>query len=317
MQSPPVLASLASMASYLQRPPSPSPIPKSHEQSISFSSQASVISASESKQSDINALDNRTVGLIHHQYLDTLDLVVNSELHMLICNICQTAILPVEINAHIMTKHQDRQQALLAVDKHRLEQAIVETGVINTLPVLQGPRAAVEGLSIHDAIACDYCHIVFTSQKKMQIHHAKFHSSIPTPHAWRTCKAQHLKNGGPGTLRSYWEVMMNRDEQENDPIQVLIRSVIEEIEPTLQVLQLPQDDREISPWLLTTRWHEHIAGLQPSHLCNFISLPKDNEEDMPKLRENVKAYFEEALELLSTTDELILKRLNSPDPLKQ
>jgi len=223
MQSPPVLASLASMASYLQRPPSPSPISKSHKRSISFSSQAStVISASESKQSDINALDNRTVGLIHHQYLDTLDLVVNSELHMLICNICQTAILPVEINAHIMTKHQDRQQALLAVDKHRLEQAIVETGVINTLPVLQGPRAAVKGLSIHDAIACDYCHIVFTSQKKMQIHHAKFHSSIPTPHAWRTCKAQHLKNGGPGTLRSYWEVMMNRDEQENDPIQVLI-----------------------------------------------------------------------------------------------
>jgi hypothetical protein len=154
------------------------------------------------------------------------------------------------------------------------------------------------------------------------------HSDIQMPHTWRVCKAQRFKKGGEGIVKSFWEVTNSGIEEEKEEgeeeekgekesIQALIQSIMKEIEPTLQVLQIPQDNREISPWLLTTRWHEHIAGLESSHLCKLVCLPKDNEADMPKLKENVKAYFEEALELLPTTDELILKRLNSPDPVKQ
>jgi hypothetical protein len=173
-------------------------------------------------------------------------------------------------------------------------------------------------------MVCEYCNAVFISKKWIKTHHITAHSGIQIPHTWRTCKAQHLKNGGPGALRSFWEVTNNEIEEEKEEeeeekrekesIQALIQSMMKEIEPTLQVLQIPQDNCQISPWLLTTQWHEHIAGLEPSHLCKLVCLPKDNEADMPKLRENIKAYFEEALELLPTIDELILKRLNSPDP---
>jgi hypothetical protein len=49
----------------------------------------------------------------------------------------------------------------------------------------------------------------------------------------------------------------------------------------------------------------------------MVAIPKnDNGEDLVKLTEAVEVYFQGALDLLPTTDELTLKRLNSPDPIK-
>ncbi|KAG2128928.1 uncharacterized protein EDB93DRAFT_1256471 [Suillus bovinus] len=38
---------------------------------------------------------------------------------------------------------------------------------------------------------------------------------------------------------------------------------------------------------------------------------------MPNIARKVEAYFDSALKLLEVTDELVLQRLNSPDPLKE
>ncbi|KAI5980650.1 hypothetical protein EDC04DRAFT_2522496, partial [Pisolithus marmoratus] len=93
-------------------------------------------------------------------------------------------------------------------------------------------------------------------------------------------------------------------------------SLLKELEPTLQVIQTPLDGRMVSPWLLTTRWHEHMAGKDIKKLCSLVALPKNNDGDIPGLRDAVEAYYEEALSLLDRTGELVLQRLNSPDPMK-
>ncbi|KAG1848267.1 hypothetical protein F4604DRAFT_1502194, partial [Suillus subluteus] len=80
---------------------------------------------------------------------------------------------------------------------------------------------------------------------------------------------------------------------------------------------VPQDDRMVSPWLLTTRWHEHTCGHVTEHLRDMVAIPKDDDdEDLLKLKEAVGVYFQDALDLLPTTDEITLQRLNSPDPIK-
>ncbi|KAI6158487.1 hypothetical protein EDD17DRAFT_1488651 [Pisolithus thermaeus] len=98
--------------------------------------------------------------------------------------------------------------------------------------------------------------------------------------------------------------------------QSLVDSLLKELEPTLQVVQVPLDGRMVSPWLLTTRWHEHMAGKDIKQLCSLVALPKNNDADIPGLRDAVEAYYEEALSLLDRTGELVLQRLNSPDPTK-
>jgi hypothetical protein len=75
------------------------------------------------------------------------------------------------------------------------------------------------------------------------------------------------------------------------------------------------DHRSISPWLLTTRWHEHIEGYQIKELIDLIAFPNENE--FPGLKTAVIRYFQAATNLLPSLSELTLQILNSEDPIKQ
>jgi hypothetical protein len=75
------------------------------------------------------------------------------------------------------------------------------------------------------------------------------------------------------------------------------------------------DHRSISPWLLTTRWHQHIEGYQINELINLIAFPNQNE--FPGLKTVVIRYFQDATNLLTSLSELTLQILNSEDPIKQ
>ncbi|KIN94793.1 hypothetical protein M404DRAFT_34732 [Pisolithus tinctorius Marx 270] len=138
----------------------------------------------------------------------------------------------------------------------------------------------------------------------------------PRPRNWRACKVQQLKQG-TGDLQALWEVE-DHAERPSQPSgqQALVDSLLKELEPTLEVVQTPLDGRMVSPWLLTTQWHENIAGKNVKLLRSWVSLPKDNDGDVPGLKLAVQAYYRKALSLLDHTHELVLKRLHSPDPTK-
>ncbi|KAG2134990.1 hypothetical protein BD769DRAFT_1352930 [Suillus cothurnatus] len=91
--------------------------------------------------------------------------------------------------------------------------------------------------------------------------------------------------------------------------------VLNKISDELVVPQIPQDDRMISPWLRTTRWHENIGSHPTEALRRMVAMPEDGE-GLEKLKRSVEVYFEKALALIATADELTLQRLNSPDPVK-
>ncbi|KAI6045949.1 hypothetical protein EDC04DRAFT_2598514 [Pisolithus marmoratus] len=129
------------------------------------------------------------------------------------------------------------------------------------------------------------------------------------------CKIQQL-GPGPGHVQSFWEVESIQDGSGPTLHQALVESLLKELEPTLQVIQTPLDGHMVSPWLLTTQWHEHMAGKDIKTLCSLVTLPKNNDGDIPGLRDAVEAYYEEALTLLDRTGELVLQRLNSPDTMK-
>lgn len=90
-----------------------------------------------------------------------------------------------------------------------------------------------------------------------------------------------------------------------------------EMADVIRVEQVPQEKRMVSPWLLTTKWHEHVAGHDVATLRKLVEFPKVDDPIMPKIAHGVETYFDGALRLLEVTDELILQRLNSPDPLKE
>ncbi|KAG2037030.1 hypothetical protein BDR03DRAFT_1011159 [Suillus americanus] len=98
--------------------------------------------------------------------------------------------------------------------------------------------------------------------------------------------------------------------------QVILNN-LNKIGEELAVPTVPQDDCIVSPWLPTTRWHEHTCGHLTGHFHDMVVIPKDDDdEDLLKLKDAVKVYFQDALDLLPTTDEITLQRLNSSDPIK-
>ncbi|KAI6009128.1 hypothetical protein EDC04DRAFT_2964128 [Pisolithus marmoratus] len=209
---------------------------------------------------------SHTIGLLHHTYLDSLNLAVNAEFHFLTCQICQAALAPGEVKHHLTKMHGTQSR----YDNHQFKLAISALKVATELPShITGPRPMVQQL-----------------------------------------------RKGAGDTQALWEVEIAQDEGRSTLHQSLVDSLLKELEPTLQVIQTPLDGRMVSPWLLTTRWHEHMAGKDIKKLCSLVALPKNNDGDIPGLRDAVEAYYEKALSLLDKTGELVLQRLNSPDPMK-
>jgi hypothetical protein len=98
----------------------------------------------------------------------------------------------------------------------------------------------------------------------------------------------------------------------------LVESLLQELKDELHVPQIILDERLVTPWLMTTRWHKYVSSSfwDVESLRRMVAIPKDNDDLIPGLRSAVNRYFQETLDLLESTDELVLQRLNSPDPIK-
>ncbi|KAI5980514.1 hypothetical protein EDD15DRAFT_2188573, partial [Pisolithus albus] len=108
------------------------------------------------------------------------------------------------------------------------------------------------------------------------------------------------------------------DSREN----ALVDQLLKELDQQLKTVQVPTDGRLITPWLLTTRWNEWAKWYKKptEELRALVSLPQPSlpaEENYSELYDSIRSYFEEAAMLIDTTDELVLQRLNSPDPAKE
>lgn len=77
------------------------------------------------------------------------------------------------------------------------------------------------------------------------------------------------------------------------------------------------NSRLISPFLLRSHWHKLVQPYteQISQLCDLVAMPKDDE--FPELQGHIHTYFDRATRLLDHTEDLVLQRVNSPDPDKE
>ncbi|KAI6038203.1 hypothetical protein EDC04DRAFT_2604195 [Pisolithus marmoratus] len=216
-------------------------------------------------------------GLLHNSYLDSLNLAVNAEFDFLTCQICQTALGVDDVKQHLAKMHGT--QSRYKDDQFKLAISALEV-VLQPPPHITGPR----------------------SGERLQKHHARQHPNIPKPTSWQPCKIQQL-GPGPGHVQSFWEVESIQDDSGPTLHQSLVDSLLKELEPTLQVVQTPLDGRM-------------VAGKDIKQLCSLVALPKNDDGDIPGLKDIVEAYYEEAIPLLDRTGELVLQRLNSPDPTK-
>ncbi|KAI5989839.1 hypothetical protein EDC04DRAFT_2912119 [Pisolithus marmoratus] len=253
-----------------------------------------------------------------HPYLDSLNLVVNAELSFLTCQLCKEGVAPTAGQAHLVNKHAE---LLPTFDQECFDSILAQLHVAASLPNLASPRSIVHGLMVFDAIACKFCTFIYTKQKNMREHHMKKHPDMPIPQHWRSCKAQCIKPEGAGTVHQLWEVTTQARAGEDSRERALADKLLGELEEQLKMVQVPKDNQLVSPWLLTMCWHEWAQWLRKptEELCAMVALPRPSlpkEEHYKTLVETIELYFEEAVMMIDSTDELVLQQFNSPDPVK-
>jgi hypothetical protein len=99
------------------------------------------------------------------------------------------------------------------------------------------------------------------------------------------------------------------------PLAAMIAKLEAETDSLVEGEASSPNSRMISPWMLTTRWHEHIQGFEVAELKSLIALPK--EPALQGLHALMRRYMEKATDLLQSTSELALQRLNTADPAKE
>ncbi|KAF8124465.1 hypothetical protein EV363DRAFT_1178010, partial [Boletus edulis] len=257
-----------------------------------------------------------TTPLIFHPFLANHDIAVNAEFRILICRPCQEAIPANEAVAHLQNKHVHLASTF---KKNRFEQVAQELGLVSQLPNnMVGPRTPVHGLPVYNCLRCPHCSYISQHIKVLQIHYQSKHKELVPVIQWPSCKAQCWKRKGKGKLRAFWEVILTEQDTPAGSNEPLLAQLARELEEELLTVHVSKDRRLISPWLLTTGWHTFVESLNIpiEHACRLVALPPSHKREVEALSAAAEIYFQEAISLIDSTDELILKRLNSPDPTK-
>lgn len=242
-------------------------------------------------------------------YLDSFGLVINDVIHSICCIDCQTAILPHKVRRHLWRIHN----LALDVNEAQWSEICDKLDVAEGFPQFHGPIEALKHIKVVNGIACASCSKCLAGVRQMRSHHTLAHSDISMPTAWREITMQRLTQHGDTpnfnvtTIKDLPVQSFDMDEQllakaHNDLI----------VNPHDCKDATTPDERMVSPWHLTTGWHHHVRDFDPSELQTLVENPKAIE--FPGLAEAVRSYMSHASDLLDVTDELVLERLNTPNP---
>jgi hypothetical protein len=219
-------------------------------------------------------------------------------------------LAPKHVASHVRKTHECHH---IYIDAGRLQNVCTELGALDELPAVEGDEHQPQfaGLAIYDGIACRHCDYVCISQATMGKHHLAKHRTMGSVTSWPRVKVQQLDKQAHKTFFQVtpWDQM---DVVSDDVYLENLKELMEMAER--EYADGEQDARQISPWLLSTRWHEHIEGYDTKELMDLAKVP--SKDEFPGLHAGLEHLFALALEAVDELPELVLQKLNTPDAAK-
>jgi hypothetical protein len=249
--------------------------------------------------------------VLRHPYLEGLGLVVDPALSCLCCESCKVALVPRYVGAHV---HKTHGCTHVSINNDLLAEACQRLGAASELPYMfgLGIKQQYAGLAVYDGIGCTHCQYCCLSRENMRKHFQRCHPEHRLGTFWPHVTVQQLdKQRNNAFFRvEPW------DKSESMPDDIYLKNLEESMGADKMEKGAEGDvnARQVSPWLLTTRWHEHIAGYDPGELKQLVAVPKKDE--FPGLHDAIQYLFQVGLDMVNSSPELVLQRLNTPDPAK-
>jgi hypothetical protein len=239
--------------------------------------------------------------------------VVDPALKMLCCESCKVALVPRHVDAHI---HKTHDCGHIRISQDRLKQACDKLEAALEMPNMLCPEKPLQyaGLALYDGIGCRHCSYACLSHETMRKHHQRCHPEMRTERHWPQVKVQQLDRQ---IHSSFFRVLpWNKPELVSDDLYLKNLDHKMDFEGLGDNLATDEEvnARQVSPWLLTTKWHMHVAGYDPGELKALVATPKKDE--LPGLSNAIKELFQMGKDAMKRCPELVLQRLNTPDPAK-
>jgi hypothetical protein len=247
--------------------------------------------------------------LITTHTLHSVGFVVNVAAKLLICVECKIAIGAGQPEIHLQTVHHI---PATAYNKKALKAAVLQFNLNSTLPPPPSDCTVIEGLEIHDCLACSECSSIYSSKDTLKRHYKSDHSDIAFPAVLNTVHAQHYNNGKG---RPWFKVIPTSIPPSNSPLSPAAIAVLfqQEINTLFEDSTYRPDIRNVTPWLRVSEWHLRVAGHKIPDLRNYVALPTPGE--FPGLQDAIHCLFAEKAEpLFDSVSVLIRQHLNSPNP---
>lgn len=228
---------------------------------------------------------------------------------MFICLDCQSSFTTDSVLSHLKREHT-RLSLKPRELKINLENIAKVANIAAELPTIEGTVPAFAGLKVHKSTGCPFCPYA-ASLRVVQNHMNQKHPSM-TGVPMMDISVQVLNSG---ISKSYFRVVI--PVEQGCTIQSkLVQELVEfDWKATSGQNSADLNARMISPWLMRTGWHLYADGKDPKQLKAYVSMPQQGEFD--GLHTNILEYCDYATNLMDSTDELVLQRINTSDPTKE
>jgi HD superfamily phosphohydrolase len=215
------------------------------------------------------------------------------------------------IGRHLSLLHSE---ANLVVAKDKMAAVVKHHSLCDTYtPMENYAQTAFEGLEQHDGFGCLSCAQSYTSEKHMKSHVSKQHTVV-SGKGYAPAILQRYNNG---EHNQYWrcketELHEHMDLDDNlAQFRELNQAMINDIR---QPKNYNVNARLVDPFLLATKWHELVEGLDTAQVKSWVR-PADRKTWEVQLSHHVIQYLDSSLAApMNETDLMIL---NSPTPYKE
>lgn len=234
----------------------------------------------------------------------------NKCLRLVICLDCGVAITSKNIIKHV---HDSHSELSVRFDNTQLSQIIEELGVLDSYSAVNIPAecSPFEGLHLTtDAYLCTECPHIRGTCASIQTHFITSHDGSNCPTTWERITAQQLnyRNKTP-----FFRVRVPPSPSTDSVLENYLTELDTERQKSIKAFdQSKVDPRQISPWLRATRWHEHVATFDHSHLMSLVAYPSKSESTLQVLAKAVESYTQQSDDAIDTLSTIALQVINSP-----
>ncbi|KAF8888727.1 hypothetical protein CPB84DRAFT_1849547 [Gymnopilus junonius] len=248
--------------------------------------------------------------LVNQPYLLSLGLCFNSYLGLIICLDCGIGLGSKAVSDHLINTHSDGK---FRINHIQLDLIIEELEVKRNINLedLPSPCLVIEGFKPPtQKLQCNHCGHIRGSEESFRKHHSLVHTSavsISHTPVW----AQQINSSNHST---YFKVLPPVESSPPTSFDFMIEDFKAKRKEMLAKFNMSSvDPRQLSPWLMATRWHLHVDPFSQQHLMDLVALPRQEQEpNLFILIEVVHAYTQTADKAIDSLPLLALQRINSP-----